>query len=521
MRKTQLAFLLIVINLLAACKPFNKDEFIVKKVTGTPSFYIPVAFGNMSVQSALKSVKDAEIKIKSDGLLYLYYTQAKRSSQASILFELPQTQTVSASTPVPAGNLPVNGTEKRGTPVSNNAAFNFAPKKLTEVKFKSTTLSITLNMVPNSGVYDIELRFPGCTKDGLAFTHRQAPSATPVQVSLVDYVMALTDNSFSYEITLIEKSHTQQVNVQAGQVNVRIDFASIDFKYLKGFLGASTIPLPNLQYEFDVLSGNFKDIEMSIADPKVDIHIYNGFGAPAQISFPLLEVEDGKGKKTALQTAPASPASLNQPADLGQPRNITEMIVTNSKAALNKKPRYLRINAFSEMNKGQTTGRNFCADTSTVGWRYHLEIPFYGHAGKIYIRDTVDINLTDVKIDEVQDAELAVTATNQLPADAYTQLYLADAKAVIYDSLLIEDNLIVKSSEVNDKGELAKAVTTDKKIKIDNARLKKIVDAKKLIIKAGINTGNQPADVKFKSDQKINIQIGLSATLKPSITITP
>ena len=71
---------------------------------------------------------------------------------------------------------------------------------------------------------------------------------------------------------------------------------------------------------------------------------------------------------------------------------------------------------------------------------------------------------------------------------------------------------------MNAQGELQAATTADQTIDIPQAKLNKIFDAKKVIVKAKMNTtkdsnGNQ-VDVKFKAAYKMTVNFGLKVKLK-------
>ncbi|PGH40734.1 MAG: hypothetical protein CRN43_01210 [Candidatus Nephrothrix sp. EaCA] len=525
MRK-QSVFLLAAIALLASCNSFNENGYKVDKVKANPSFYIPVAFGNLSMQSALQDkVGNAQLKTKPDGLLYLVYSSAKKTSVADGLPPLPPDEAFSYEVPLTAGTLAPTSSDKRTIVPAPIKTFSFGEKKLTEIQFKSTELWVTVTASPSNAdaVFQAEFKLRSCTKDtkdGVAFSQTQAPSPSAVKYPLAGYVMTLTDNSFPFEITLIEKAHSATTVPSGSKLRIKLEFRSIDFKYMKGFFGSDVaIGIKPEGYEFVEVSDKFKDADISIVEPKLDFTIYNGVGAPCKVVLTKFEVVNKDKEIIALRTDPSSEnISVNQPSGLGVDRAETRVKVTNGTEAFQKMPRRFDLNMTARINyDGLSTRRdNFCADTSTVGWRFKLEVPMHGKASKIYSRDTVSINLSNLKIDQVDAATLIVKASNEVPVDTYLQIYLLNEKNVVSDSVITDDNLFVKSSRVGANGELAEAGTTDKEINLNKDKIKKLSEAKKLVFLGSLRTARQPSpvDVKFKSSQKINIQVGLRATMK-------
>lgn len=521
MKYPQLIFCLLL-NLLIGCTPFNKDEFKVKKITGSPSFYLPVAFGNLSLKEILKKMKEKEVSVETDagGLLYLQYIQSKKSNQASSFITLKE-QEISRKIDLIGATLPANGAEKELIHSTESFAFDFAPKRLKEIKFKSTTLAIKLNDEEFNnrpeGI-DVEIKIPGLSKDGVPFIHRE-PFPVTKEISLKDYVMTLDDNRFTCEITLIEKIHTEEVRFPAIKLTTRLRFASIDFSYLKGYFGDFGILIPNIKYDLEAVSSKLKEGDFYIKDPFLEVDLYNGFGAFVDFTFHTLEVEDHMNNKIPLQTdRQMNPLRLDQPAGLNRPRSITSVKVTNSQEAFGKIPKFLKFYSSVRINRDldQAPVENFCSDTSTVGWRFLLKFPLYGNSKKSHIRDTVAVDVSQVTVEEVQEATLTVNVTNQLPMDVLVQIYLSDNLGGNFEKLLTANNQLVKSSEVNSNGELTAVGVADKEIPIDKEVLKKLTAAKKIIFEAEFATGHPPNNVQFKAYQSVKVQLGIKTALKVS-----
>jgi hypothetical protein len=146
----------------------------------------------------------------------------------------------------------------------------------------------------------------------------------------------------------------------------------------------------------------------------------------------------------------------------------------------------------------------------------NVEIPLYGSATNIILTDTMSIDLSDIEADKISDAQLTLKSKNELPLAAQLQLYLANDQFVVFDSLIVNyTQELVTSSNVNAGGELVTPGQADITIDIPSSKLEKLFDAKSLIVKATMNTtdeGNQ--DVKFKSDYRLKIDVGLRVKLK-------
>jgi len=60
--------------ILLACT-FSDRDFNIKGINSNPTLAIPLAFGDLSISDLLKKDDAAQIKVYSDGLVYLAYDQ--------------------------------------------------------------------------------------------------------------------------------------------------------------------------------------------------------------------------------------------------------------------------------------------------------------------------------------------------------------------------------------------------------------------------------------------------------------
>ena len=137
------------------------------------------------------------------------------------------------------------------------------------------------------------------------------------------------------------------------------------------------------------------------------------------------------------------------------------------------------------------------------------------------LADTFDIDLTSIKSSEVETAALKTKIINELPLDATIQIYLADSKSLISDSIFTTpQTALVVGSKANASGELQTAGVYDKEISLSIDKINKLFAAKKLIIKSVMNTiknsSGASIDVKFKAAYKMDVAIGMKTQLKIS-----
>jgi hypothetical protein len=155
--------------------------------------------------------------------------------------------------------------------------------------------------------------------------------------------------------------------------------------------------------------------------------------------------------------------------------------------------------------------------------KMHVEIPLYGKASNIVTGDTLDVDLSDLDQSKIDSATLKTSVTNELPLDANLQFILTDDKYKFIDSLLtFAQTGIVKGSTVDSNGDLKTASVLSQSIKLQSQKISKIFQAKKIIVRAKLNTSKDAngnaVNVKFKSQYKIKMQLGLNVKLKINAT---
>lgn len=521
MRKVKWSMSVMAIILASAsCSDlFNSHDYDVKGVKASPAFDFPLAYGSLVIQDLLAKADQAKIKVDQDGLVYLLYDQTLKSQGIGDLIAFPS-KNLNTMLIVPGGSLPPNNAEVKYATLSATEDFGFSPEKLTEIQFKSTMLNVTASSVPFIPNLEIEISFSAFKLNGVPFVKRfslNSPSSLPA-VDLSNYVGSLDNNQFPIDISVYVKPHAGTQVIPASTITIDLNFNGIDYRYVKGFFGDQTNnSIPGDTINFKAFGSSLSKANVSFADPQLSFTVSNDYGIPIEITFNPLSARKGGGAQLNVILNPANPISVNAPAQLGQSAN-TNVSITNAKQLIDFVPDQLYYKLSARINKGSTSGNNFCADTSKIRVNFNAKIPLYARASDIILADTFAIDLSNSKNSNIESSSILAKVTNEMPLDAFIQLYLANDKAIIYDSLFTTQTAIVKASSVNAQGELQSATVSEQTIPIPQEKLNEIFDAKKIIVKAKMNTtkdanGNL-VDVKFKAAYKMTVNFGLKIKLK-------
>jgi hypothetical protein len=506
--------------LLGGC--FNTADMEIKKIQANTSFALPLAQGSLTIQDLLNKVDVVNVKVYPDGLVYFQYVKTIESTEIRKLFTFGN-QNMSSPLPVPAGPYPGSATEVKLAAISSTLDFNFNPEKLSEIQFKNTSLSVSAFLSPANPnfSFDIEVKLASMTLNGVPFQKRISGNAS---FSLDNYIALLNSNKFTADVSIIIKPHANTVTLAPGTtLNIGLGFNGINFKYIKGFLGDRSTTLAGQTFNVDAFGSALDKIKVSFANPQFSIEIANDYGIPLKLNFTTLEARK-KSVILPMITNPASPITVTAPSATPWPTAITPIALTNAKQVANFIPDQIYYAATANINQGLTTGVNYCADTSKLRVRIKSEVPLYGSASGIILADTFNIDMGQVNSSDVQVASMKTKITNEMPLDATVQIYLADSKALILDSIFTTaQRAIVVGSKVTATGDLQSAGVYDNDIPLTVDKINKLFTAKKLILKSVMNTVKDASgsviDVKFKSSYKMSLNIGLKVQLKINSTL--
>jgi hypothetical protein len=325
------------------------------------------------------------------------------------------------------------------------------------------------------------------------------------------------------KLVLILKKHSNPVAIAPGtSITLSLNFANLEFNYIKGFLGDQSVSIDAEQVKIPAFKNAFQQASVSLAQPLISITTVNENGVPCLVDFKTLEARKDDGTSLPVTLDPANPVSIAYPGVLGTSAS-TGIAITNTKEVLDFAPSEFYYQADVRINKGLTSGDNFLLDTSKLRMKMNVEIPLYGSASGITLRDTINLNLSDVDQSNISSASLKLKLINQLPLQGDVQFYLTDDNYNIIGELLPDgQTTLIKGSTVDASGELQSPGIYDNSIKLNDDEIAQIFKAKHIIVLALLSTsevnGNFP-DVKFKSTYKLNIDVGISAKFKLSVDL--
>ncbi len=499
----------------------DQNDYSLKSVEVSPTVALPLVFGELAIQDLIKGEDSAYVKVDSDDVVYLSYSQTLATQGIRELFTVPD-KSLNRSFFVPPATIPPHTKDIRSDSIVEVVDLGLSPEQLNEISFKAGSISYsTTSSNPSlSGKYEINISLPDFVSKTTAKSIN-TNIATTGSINLSDYVVKLNKNKFNLKMVLVLKKSTSPLVINNSSfVNLKLSFLGMDFNYILGFFGDQTASIPAETVDVGTFGSSLSKADVSFAQPKISLEVTNDNGVPCQVNFTEFEAQNSTSS-LAVTLSPSSPIAIAYPTQIGTSAKTT-VSIANVKELLDFAPTRFYYKSDARINKGLISGNNFLADTSKLKVKLNVDVPLYGHASNINLLDTIKIDLGNVDQSSVNSAFLKTKISNELPLDARVQFYMTDDKYRIIDSLLLTSQTgLVKGSTVTQSGELQSPGLSDQLIQLEKSKVDKIFTAKYIIIRAAMNTSKDAngalPDVKFKSKYKMSIDLGLLANLKVGI----
>lgn len=531
-------FFLLTIGLLStAC--FDQEDFDLEKLAAvewSPSYAVKLLNGKMSITDLANDFEEVELRsYPDDGLLYFYYETETESATIGDVIEL--------------------------TDVSLNTSFN-SPVDLPGVSLTEDLTLIDESFIVDLGIgggqidsifysrfpvdfaisssfdelFELTMTFPTfIQEDGKpiskTFLNDGSGSSQQDEEVFSGFIADLTTqdpayNKFPVDISLTLKGDQYVTITKGDQISITLDIKNQGFVWVKGYFEPASRMISQEDLSIDLFNTSFTDAEYDLEGTKLTFEISNEFGIPIKLDFKTLNAVNQEGATMPIEIDPASPFTINSPTQIGD-NALTTVTVTNPVEVFKFTPSGFQYAIEAHINDGVSSGRNFIAADSKNRVKFSAEIPLWGNADGITLRDTFDIDLNELSEDEISveptKFTLKSTIENAYPVDVFVQMVLLDENYNYLDVLLTEEqSLLVEAAETNDTG-IVKTGMFDDEIVLEDSKIDKLFDAAHVILISRLRTftkadGTRP-NVKFFEDGYIEADMGIGA--KVDIEVKP
>jgi len=503
------------------------DKLHGAKWTGT--YAAPILNADLALNDAVELVGSlAGVNTYADGLIYLEFATSEISKSGNQLVPL-QNQSHNFTDVLSLGEAN-SLTGSNNVTLTRNFSFNYTSPgvEIDSVAYANGELNISFNNnyahAGNAVITIPQLKLNGApAKFTFSFSANQQNISK--YFNLIGYKFNLSSGGlgYSYLPGKIDISYTNSGNGFTGSNNfqVDIDLKNQQFNRVYGYFGDNLNLITAADsLELQIFSANLKTGSYNFADPRFKFRVTNETG------FPLLFRTFGlSGSANGTSTnITGYPATKSFPAlalnNIG--KSITDSILldknnSNFKVVIDKKPKMINYDFTVTGNSGGKTQRNFLTAESKVTVKVITELPFWGTAVDLVLNDTSDFNLgLGNEIDLIEWIVLRMNIDNGIPTTIGIQGYFMDSNNVILDSLFKPYRNFINGAIVDATGTVISTSIEQYDITMDRLKIEKIKTAKKLWIKAYVNTSKNAGSsvpVKITNLQHLKLKMGIHSKL--------
>ncbi len=540
------AFFLVVV-LIFTISSCVKDNFEFDKLTKTqwnPNLAVPLVYSSLTIEDLLVNKNSGGlIVVGADKFCTLVYKGNLFSLMAKDVITIPNQQPTPFSASLTAGEISAfTGAGTITLPYSQTVTFDSGVNgpKIDSVIFKTGNLDIALSSdFKYSG--QIKIIIPNAKKNGVAFTKTlqftytgTVPVLSTTSGDLAGYKFDMTNGGTAFnefvvnlEVTL---SGTGSTPLVTDQITLTQTLSNMTFDRIFGDIGQMSLSPDVDSVDISIFKNVLGTGAFTLADPKIKFLIYNSYGVPINASLSQFEGYTPGGGSFAITGAPTllpiqSPGFNQIGQMLLDSFSLENSTPSNIASVINNTPKYLIYQLASQTNPaGGATHANFVLDTSRLKVDMEINLPLYGTAMNFVLQDTMPFNFGETMPDEVDYALIRTFNSNGFPFDVDLQIYFVDSLYNKLDSLVVPNQIILKSGIVNttvgdpNYGKVISPSATTLDAVLTRTRLVNLKPAKYLLIRALANTANGgTTNIKIYSNYKLDVKLGLQVQVKAKI----
>lgn len=509
------------------------DPSKLEKINYTPIVALPLVYSTQTIGDLLLKNNNGLVVVNDSSFCTIIYKNTLFSLRADSIIKLPTQQFPSYSaglTPAQAASLGSTGSIIANYSQTINFNSGSGSTLIDSLTLKGGNLNITLNsQFPYSG--NIVVKIPSATLNGATFAQIIPINYTgtlPIVVNstfnLSGYDVNMTNGGTTSNQFVVDYSVTltgSGAPLTTDSISLTGSLNTLQFKKIFGDVGQfSLFPVVNQDtigisiFQNSIGSGTF-----TIANPVLKVTIYNSYGVPIDANLPVLEGFTPPGSTYPLTGVP-SPIPVLSPtfAQIGQTLiDSFSLTKTNSNIAtvVNHTPKNFIYSGNGTTNPAGPTHNNFVLDTSVCQVAVEADLPLYGTASNFVLQDTLKFSMPSFATSNIESFLFKMYTLNGMPIDVNMQIYFTDSLYHKLDSLVIPNQLILKSGILNSVGYVIAPTANTYVATVSKARLANLGNTKYLIIKdVETTTNGGKTNVKIYANYSVLLQLGVEAQLQ-------
>ncbi|MBA2407918.1 MAG: hypothetical protein H0V65_08005, partial [Chitinophagales bacterium] len=388
--------------------------------------------------------------------------------------------------------------------------------ELNELRIKSGTLLMNLKSTIQQQSH-LEFSLPSATDMfGNSISVSEDIPAAPVggtsdlnkTFDLAGYSFNLTGLSgtehntyFTHLVASIDSTGALVTISKEDSVIINYTLQDIVPEYVQGYLGQQIINIGPSQTPFE----GFKNIvsgSLGLEQADVSLSIVNAIGVSGRINIYDLTSVNTLTENSVPLTWNLLSTPLDIPPATDNPflPSFTIFDINNSNSnfttLVENLPDQLQysLDIFINPSGNVSNYMDFAYDTSAISVNLNLSVPLSFIANDLVLQDTFDFSLGSPEEGDpiIKEGTFNLIADNGFPFTTSSQLYFYDDQMNFLDSLFTSPNTIA-AAILNDACLVAEKTTTVLTMNIDENKMNRLRNSKKVIIRSSFNTSSTSA----------------------------
>jgi hypothetical protein len=535
-RKTVYLVVGVLLFLVSACV---KEEFSINKLDTSfdlkPAVATPIGYFDFKMDNIIEPTDNAKIILNEERVVTLSYSGEVSIDEAGYLFRFePVSESFSLPNPTNgvidlfSGYYQTSFTYQLPLFLSNSGGSS----ELDSIQFSMLGIAISNIQFPPA-IGEIEIEIPGLKANGEPYRVTLIPGMENHLADIQDYSLELSHNSDAKNLIDVDIRvfyPRQNKILFATRPLVEFDF-NINFRRwnaIYGYLGNEAINFQqkSIQTDFDE---NFPDGEFYFQDPRLRFKVINSYDIPIGLAItPISVTTRDLGVLQLSGSGVPLPSEYFYPAYPDNSNGLLEahdsLIFTgensNLKEITSSKPEMISFRAFIEINPEDEKLQNIIYSNSEFYTRVDLQLPFFGRAELLTIKDTLAIDFSSISIpveELIQNIIFKLYYENSYPADIDLKLYLADQEMVVFDTLLVKSSLIRGAKPMEKYSENPVYTTGEVEESLPGSQINDLRRTRFMIGVARLNTVDNRDDAKIFENQNLYMKLAVIFDISANI----
>lgn len=386
--------------------------------------------------------------------------------------------------------------------MSGGVAILEATSTAEDVMFLQYTIpDATLNGVPFDTILQIAPAPPG------------GVSTISLEVSFEGYDFEFENNEFTNVLKAwIDSSGIMRTLTQEDSVVLDVEVKDLEASYAKGYFGQETFDIGPDTTKLDIFK-NILSGGLDIENSNLVLRVENSLGIEGSVTINDLTAINTKtnGKVILDQSSKSFPSIITSATEVPFEASTTELIYTdansNPSELIELLPDEISFDLQVETNPSGNTGAydNFAFEFSDLTAYLDMEIPLSLITNDLVLSDTVQLNSTTFKPEEIKNGTFTFLVDNGLPMDVDFKVFFLNEFDEKVDSLDAEE--LIEAAIVNSAGKVETNTTSKIDFYISEEKMSNLFSASQIVFWADVTTKPSTEHLKIYNYYSLDFKL--------------